>query len=370
MSDQNRMSAISKINPELWTAAMESEYFEDYLTSGGSAVKFISGNDETLSTAVHQLKQLTQKLNYHLAILDPSQLDANNKKPDLHRIEKFFFQVTSEVDWKNWAAENAKEYLKRQGLFIRSDRALNDIDGIAKDNNRDVTDLITSFQTGFATPLIKDHNLSIEFRSALTALSRAQIISESMTPTKEEVLLSWLQGTRIGGDLAALKSILIYSRIDRTNARHILTSFCRWLPRTGRSGLVVILDFRPYDAKKTSKAQKEKSVLKRLHEARARGAGIEELNTILDENTTDESIYYSDQAYLQMLQLLRMFIDDTEVFQGFCLVVLTSPSFYVKSTEVRNFYDYDALQTRIGLEVRDINKANPSAALVHLEATV
>lgn len=367
MSDQNRIIQIPKISLKTWLAAMDNEYFDEYLRSGGSTVKFISGDDSTLSAVNLLIKNQTQKNGYHYAFLNPAQFDSSGKRPELHRIEKLFFQVTCDVDWKNWAAQIAREYLERQGLYIRPGRALNDIDGIAQDNNRDAADLIKSFQTGFATPLIRDHTLSLDFRTALTALSRAQILPETMTPTTEEVLISLLQGRRIGGDLSALKKIQIYSRIDRTNARHMLTSFCRWLPRTGRSGLVVVLDFRPYQARKTTKAQQDKDTLRRIREAYERGADIQEINSILEEKNSDSILLYTEQAYLQMLQMLRMFIDDTEVFQSFCFVALTSPSFYIKTNDSRNFYDYDALQTRIGLEVRDIQKANPSAALVHLE---
>ncbi len=367
MSDQMEINQISKISPEQWIETMHREYFDDYFSSGGSAVKFISGNNDTLEYVIQEIDNQASRCNYHLAILDPTKLDDNCKKPDLHRIEKFFFQVTSKFKWQYWAEQNARKYLLQQGIHISPDRELNDIERIAADNNRDVSDLINNFQAGFATSLLRENSLSLDFRIALTALSRAQIFSESMTPTKEEVLLAWLQGKRIGGDLAALKTIQIYSRIDRTNARHMLTSFCQWLPRTEKSGMVVILDLRPYEKKKITKIRQTQDILSRLQDARSREANADEIYSIMDEVSEESGVYYTEQAYLQMLQLLRMFIDDADVFRGFCLIVLTSPKFYIKSDATRNFFNYDALQTRIGLEVRDQKKANPSAALVHME---
>jgi hypothetical protein len=66
-----------------------------------------------------------------------------------------------------------------------------------------------------------------------------------------------------------------------------------------------------------------------------------------------------------MLSMLRRFIDEIDWFDRFLLVVLTTPEFYHRDS-CRSYFNYDALQTRIGLEVRDARRANPAASLVHL----
>ena len=66
-----------------------------------------------------------------------------------------------------------------------------------------------------------------------------------------------------------------------------------------------------------------------------------------------------------MLTLIRRFIDEVDWFERFLLVIQTSPKFY-DALSRRNYFNYDALQTRIGLEVHDLEKPNPTAALVHL----
>jgi hypothetical protein len=71
-----------------------------------------------------------------------------------------------------------------------------------------------------------------------------------------------------------------------------------------------------------------------------------------------------------MLTLLRRFIDEIDTFENFLLLVLTSPNFYKDKTLDPNikrcYFDYDALQTRIGQEVHDARYANPAASLVYL----
>ena len=64
------------------------------------------------------------------------------------------------------------------------------------------------------------------------------------------------------------------------------------------------------------------------------------------------------------------FIDEIDRFERLFLVILTSPNFYkdktLDPTVQRCYFDYDALQTRIGQEVHDARNANPAASLVQL----
>ena len=352
-----------------WVQRFENEYLSDYLKSGGSAVKVLSGSASSHTRAIEAICSASSRNGYFFVKLDPNDLDDNDRKPDLHRIDRFFFETTGGVDWKAWAATEAKSFLQSHGILITDGRELNDIEGIATDNGRVSTDLINQYQREFATPLIRDHRLSIEFRAALKALSSAQLDPESMSATTEEVLISWFAGKSLPGAAAALKRIQIFARIDRSNARYILSSFCRWLSRTGRAGLVVVLDFRPYENVRMTVAQRRKVTEAKLKDAIASRVSHAELDRIVAEGDELPPTSYSQTAYLQMLQLLRRFIDDIDLFEGFCLIVLTSQKFCQterSSHKERHYTDYDALQTRIGLEVHDIRRANPVASLVHL----
>jgi hypothetical protein len=214
--------------------------------------------------------------------------------------------------------------------------------------------------------------MSIEFRTAVTALGRAQLIPDAVTPTTEEVLLGWFAGRSLPGAASALKKVQIYERINLSNARAMLGSFCRWLPHTGHAGLVVTLDFRPYEYKRMARARRQAEQLQLVRDALARGATPEEVARLAaDESHLEPDVAYSDTAYMQMLTMIRRFIDEIDRFERFLLVVLTSPGFYkdktLDPTVKRCYFDYDALQTRIGQEVHDARYANPAASLVHLE---
>ncbi len=179
------------------------------------------------------------------------------------------------------------------------------------------------------------------------------------------MLLAWLGGRTLPGASTALKKMQIYERINQANARPMLASFCRWLPKVGFAGLVVGLDFRPYEHKKVSKTQIEAQINRRVREAIAAGASRDELAALVSAGDDEPAVTYSDAAYMQMLTLIRRFLDEVDWFERFLLVIQTSPRFY-DSLSRRNYFNYDALQTRIGLEVHDLQKPNPAAALVHL----
>lgn len=370
MSMEYQLGDRLLISPSEWTNTLKNEYLAEFIKAGGSAVRVISGPDDTLASIERTILDIAGDEGYFTAQLDPSQPDPAGKRPDLHRIDKFFFAVTRDVDWKARAAEQAKQFLQSRGIYLTEGRALNDLDGIAADNDRDPQDLLNQYQAEFATPQLRDPALSVEFRAAVTALGRAQLIPDSMSPTTEEVLLAWFQGKTLPGGAAALKKAGVYERIQQANARFMLASFCHWLPSAGKSGLVVTLDFRPYEHKRLPHAARISQQNKLVREAVERGAAQSELAAILSSFEEAPEISYSDAAYMQMLTSIRRFIDEIDWLEHFLLVILTTPRFYhsraFDPTVKRSYFDYDALQTRIGLEVHDAGRANPCAALAHL----
>ena len=243
------MSDTQHVSPEEWGDVLSREYLAEYVRTGGSAVKVVSGSDTQLEAARTRLLADAAAGGYFVAALNPAVPDAAGKRRDLHRIDKFYFAVTERVDWKGWAAQQARRYLADRGIYAEG-RALDDLDGIALDNGRDPLDLVNQYQREFATPILRDPAMTPEFRTAIKELGLAQIVAASVSPTTEEVLLAWFGGRTLPGAASALKKIRIYERINQTNARPVLASFCNWLPKVGYSGLVVTLDFRPYEHKR------------------------------------------------------------------------------------------------------------------------
>ena len=365
MQMRDTLNARLLVAPHELLQALDQECLLDYLKSGGASVKVVSGSEANLNLVRERVRERARQEGYFHSFLDPARLEAGGKRKDLHRIDRFFFEVTAGVDWKVWAREQARLYLEEHGIYVAAHRQLDDLDGIAQDNDRSPQDLLNQYQREFATTQLRDNAMSLEFRTAVTALGRAQLVSDAVSPTTEEVMLKWFAGKTMPGASNTLKRVQIYERISLANARTMLISFCHWLPRTGHNGLVVTLDFRPYEHKKIPTTQRLAEQLRRIDEALARGATAQELAALRAEVGAEPTVSYSDAAYMQMLALIRRFIDEIDNFERFLLVILTSPAFY-DSASRRNYNNYDALQTRIGLEVRDTRRANPAAALVHV----
>jgi hypothetical protein len=257
-----------------WLKVLQAEYLAEFVKSGGSAVKVVSGSSAELQAAAEAIGSMASQEGYYFVYLDPGQLDARDKKPDLHRIDRFFFAVLEGVDLKKWAAQQARQHLESRGIRVAPHRRLDDVEGIAADNERQPDDLLNQYERELATPLLRDLGMAVEFRAAIAALVRSQLVPEQMTPATEEVLLKWFAGQTMPGAAAALKKMRIYDRITQSNARPMLQSFCHWLPMTGHQGLAVVLDFRPYEFKQLTKPQRVSTQLARLKAAVARGASV------------------------------------------------------------------------------------------------
>ena len=351
---------------ETWLSIFEREYLAEYVPAGGAAVKVVSGTPAALHHLKCGVETLASERKMRYALLDAAKHDAAGKKPDLHRMDKFFFAATSGIDWKGAAASQARQFLLSRGIQIRPGRQLNDLAGIAADNERAPQELENEYRMELANQQLRDFGMAIEFRTAITTLGRMQITPNAFAPATEEVILDWLSGRAKAGSASALKRIQIYERIHQTNARLMLASLCRWLPNIGLSGLIVTLDFRPYEYKKMPRTLRETQERRKIDDAIARGASAEELAELQAGFDKEPDITYTEAAYMQMLALIRRFIDETDWFERFALIILTTPAYY-DALSRRNYNNYDALQTRIGLEVRDAHRANPTATLVHLE---
>ena len=164
------------VPPSEWLALLQSEYLADYVKNGGSAVKVVSGAPEQIEQVSRDLREAAAGDGYFFAHLDPAAPGENDRRPDLHRIDRFFYAVARDVDWKDWAGAQARKHFADHGVRIAEDRALSDLEGIAQDNGREASDLLSEYQRGVATEQIRDRGMAVEFRAAVTALGRAQLL--------------------------------------------------------------------------------------------------------------------------------------------------------------------------------------------------
>src|SRR5439155_16946385 len=138
----------------------------------------------------------------------------------------------------------------------------------------------------------EDYEMAQEFRIAMLRLCLAQIDTSDPAAGAREAVLAWLRGElRLIGPV---KPHGIFQKIVRHNARDMLLSLTRWLPKTGVSGLVVDLDLRRCGLAKRP--------------------------------DDDGGIFYTKAAVLDVYELLRQLIDSTDLLASSLVFVTTSPN--------------------------------------------
>lgn len=359
---------VPRLPASEWLSGFDERYLADYVVSGGSVVRFVSGDDAVVNSVRAGLERIARERNYHFRFLDSGVPGPDGKPPQYHTISRLYGAVTEGVDWQGWAREQARRVLDDLGIRVPAGCDLGDIETIAAANGADRDTLIKQY-TEQARRRVQDYAMTVEFRNAVTSLWADQLHPDTTTPGLGEVLTAWLSGrTMPPGGSSVLRRCQIYGRIGPTNARHYLVSFCEWTRRVGRSGVLLALDFRGYErvgGARTLAADALAAVKAAIEE----GKSVREIEQIVAAmGSESSSVRHSKRAYEQMLSLLRRFIDEIDRFPSLALVVMASPRYFgPEAPRVRTYRDYNALQTRIGDEVRDRRRANPDAALVHLK---
>lgn len=308
-----------------WLEVVRREYLQDFIRGGGAAVKFTVASGADRSALRVNLQDLAGSEGFLFAAVD-----ATTTKT--HMIEHLFHDVARQVDWDELAylflarivAENALQIPRERSEF--SLRAISDLNGQAElllrnDIKRWLTDR-----------LFKDYQMSQEFRIAMIRLCMAQLDPEEKNSFLTNAVKEWLRGElRL---VSAVKDALIFQKIVRHNARHMLFSLTHWLKLCGKSGLLLWLDVSRY--------------------------------TVSGRTADLDGLGYTTSAVMDGYEVLRQFIDGTDEMEGCLIVVGTAREFLTDAR--RGLACYDALRLRISDEVRDRTKPNPLSPLIRLSA--
>ena len=306
-----------------WLELIEREYLTDFIVAGGGAVKFAVGDAHQLEIIGRVLDLLSERHALaHVAI------DAATTR--VHMIQDVFFAIAGALDWDAMAQCFVESLFGRMGYEWPCPGEAVPIQVVAERNRVDVTLLRRDFRQWLSAEVMQDTEMTQDFRMAVTQLCLQRLEPEDAQLGITTPVLQWLRGElrRIG----ALKQTFITARITRHNARAMLRSLCRWLRLCGRQGLFSALDIR----------QLSRPVA-------AVGDGIR----------------YSPGAVLDVFEVLRQIIDDSEHFGGLLLVVLADQSL-IGDDPKRSLNAYFALKMRIWSDARPEGRDNPLAPLVVL----
>jgi hypothetical protein len=315
------------MGPREWLAVVQTEYLEDFVAAGGAAVKFVVPSSEQVrSDVLDGLRAAANADDYQFAVVDAS-------STKIHLVDKLFHEIARQIDWDGLAHAFVIRLLREEGLEAPPTEAPFSLTAIAALNDRPEMLVRTELRRSIENRLYRDYQMSQEFRLAMIHLCVAQL-DPTNDPTLREAIHDWLRGElRL---LTAVRRALIFQKIARHNARHMLFSLAHWLKVVGRSGLVLCLDV---------------SRCARFVRVAAREQGL----------------YYSTPAAMDAYEVLRQLIDATDDLQ-FCFVAVLAGAEFVHDDR-RGVRSYQALYLRIWDEVRDRYRQNPLASLVRLAPT-
>jgi P-loop Domain of unknown function (DUF2791) len=312
------------MSPDEWLASVQREYLADFIRGGGAAVKFaVSSTDAGRDQLRAGLLASAEELAYQFAYVDASQAS-------VHLIDKLFHAVARSVDWDALTRAYLERLLRLRGLRLPPPLEPLAVGRIAEINASPEVLLRSDLLRAVQNDLFADYAMTREFRLAMIQLCAAQL-DPTDNPSLKAAIKDWLRGDlRL---VSGVKRALIFRKIGRHNARHMLFSLAHWLTLAGKSGLVLALDVSRY-ADTSRPAQ--------------RGDGR----------------YYSTAATMDLYETLRELIDATDELHACFVAVLAGPPFLQDDT--RGVRAYQALLFRIWDEVYDAQRENPLSSLVRI----
>lgn len=303
---------------------VEREYLAGYIAGGGASVKLLCAADD----AVHdRLAAALPELGAGFAY---AEVDAATTR--IHLIDQVFTAVARQLDWTGLADSVVRSALDRAAFPLPPGIDGVDLGAIARNHDVDSAELYRSVRRSIERLVLRDAEMSHEFRVAMLRLCQDRLGRGDVTAAERETVIGWLHGERLPA--AELRSVGLNTKVNRFNARPLLLSLIRWLRVAGRPGLVLRLD------------------LNRLAVTRRPPAGLR------------DGFYYTKAATLDAYELIRQLIDAIDEIAG--LFAAVQLPVVLVHDETRGLPAYTALQLRVTDEVRDQHRPNPYATLVRI----
>lgn len=302
------------------------EYLDDYVRSGGAAVRFVVvGGDEIAARWHRALAAAAHTQGYlHVGV------DAAEHR--VHLIDQLYAAVARQVDWLDLARRQVRAGWESLGLPCEKPDVLS-VAAVAAHHEVAVPEAARSMRRHLEAELLRDPGLDREFRLAVLRLCQCELATGDVLEAERDAVLAWLRVEPVA--LRTLKSASLYGRVARHNGRAMLVSVAAWRARVSGSGIVVDID------------------LSRVAVAR---------RPPLEQRTGH---YYTKAAVLDAYEVLRQLVDATDDLRGAFVAVTLPPE--LVTDDARGLPAYSALQLRIVDEIRDRRRANPFAALVRLD---
>lgn len=302
---------------------LSQNYFNRYLPAGGSAFKLVVTPSAATSSTFH--RSIADFARNAGAVA----FSLSSSEHKLHLMDQLYFGISKAIEWDSEAMKFVSTCIL-PNLVDQSKVAA--LDELSRKANIGLGSLKTQVSSAIKQHISQDYNYSAEFRVALAHLALGRIVNEKvpMSPFSQ-LVQEWLRGSL--QSIVPLKEALIFRKVQRSSARHMLYSTLRFLRKCGYKYVVIVLDIARY--LESVKFSDRKS-----------------------------GFYYSPAATLDLYEMMRQSIDDVHQVDG-TMMIVTVPFGFV-SDQRRGLERYQALKMRLWSDVRLRNVQNPMAPMIRL----
>ncbi|MDX2272144.1 MAG: BREX system ATP-binding domain-containing protein [Cyanobacteriota bacterium] len=308
------------LGQSLWLERIHDYYLLNYIADGGSKVKVLVGEEGSGKT------QLLRWLLATAASMGYATADLSAQDYRLNDLTTFYRGILHQLD---------REAIV-QGLCARVSQHL------GYDQAGDGELLLTLMQDqgltrdlGIQTikqavsQVYREADLSPSFLAFIHSLAQHRLIQEN--PQQLQLALRWLAGDPL--ERHERKSLLLFERLQKNNARYWFNSLIRLLHLAGFRGLIV---------------------------------GIDHLEVLTERQKDSRRYCYTPNAIKDTCELFRQIIDDSEVLDHFLLILAGERPFL--EDERRGFKSYEALWMRLQTGLLPISRFNPFADIVDVDS--
>lgn len=326
---RGRNARAAVVGCQNYLDVLDRDYLRSYLNDGGATVKFVAVDNPETATYFHS-ELFDRSRRGHFITCSVAAADVR-----LHLSEELFFAVVKQIDWMSLAVGYLRGVYEQSGIPIRSNFGgppSVDLRRVAAINGLDPGELYRTVRRMLEKEILGDDQLLHQFRIAILRICQTLLNWSEVDQAGSEITVRWLHGHSV--PLAQLRSVGLYGRVNRNNARFLLVSLTRWLHCAGAAGLVLHLDLSRLTVARRPP----------VHERRG--------------------FYYTKSAVLDTFEMLRQLVDSIDELRS-TLIAVVLPRQMLNDSQ-RGLPAYHALYLRVASEIKDQYRANPLAPSVRV----
>lgn len=316
------MSATMQLTD--WADATTSIYLEDFVPSGGAAVKFAVAMDGMTTTAITgAIDERARGLGFLTASIDAAQVKIGS-------IDKVLGAITEQIDLFDLIDRLIVNLMADEHWIAPAAGPGSLAQRLADANSLEAATVAQMVRPALQDRIFRSHEIAQDMRAAVAGLALRRLAGGEAEVTAFDAIAAWMSGRL--NKISSVREYQIHSKINRANARFLFESLLHVVRLAGIPGVVVTVDISRFTT-----TEKE-----------------------------PEQVNYAKAALLDAYEVLREFVDATDDLENFLMVVAAPKPFLDTNPKGRGLGRYPALFNRVYDEIRDRNLTNPLSALVRV----